>query len=638
MLNSLLLTAALAAPAGDDLPAPGLPFAFLPRAVTSFGAEVHGGWLYVLGGYHGQPHHYTAAGQSPDFYRISLADPRVVEMLPGVGRVQSVALVRHGEHLIRVGGMLAPEVEDSKGLLSSDRVQRFDPAARTWSDLPDLPAPRSSHDAVVVGDQLLVAGGWDVAGDDPERRWSDVVFALDLTEEAAGWRTIPAPLQARALGVAGTDTHLVLVGGIQPDRRMPGEVHVLELASETWAQGPDFIGEAFGPAAEHVGGRVYVNGMDGMLFSWAVGEDDWRDEQADLTQARFFHQLVTDGESLYALGGITGMSQRGRIRALERIPLTAPAEARVETFSLPFPGRALSRVAVHHDEDVLWVAGGHVTERDHDFRPEAFGDEVWTLNLCDLGWDRRAALPAPRQSMRLVQAQEAGALLAIGGVGHDGEQCTTQAAVWRYDQQEDAWSEAGALPVGRTQVGVAWRGEELLVLGGMVFDPREDKPFAFPAEVFDAAGSAMTELALPEARRSFAWRKYGDRVLVVGGMEQDGVPVDGMLSLDLNSGSWSQLAAPKATRHGASLVPLQGRLLLVGGMEYDEAGHLWDAARSVEAYDPREDSWEVVIHDVGRDLDGAHVFPVGDRLLIFEVEAGLAHLTFLSLPERGSSR
>ena len=55
----------------------------------------------------------------------------------------------------RVGGMLAPETgADRSQLTSSNLVQRFHSMSQEWSDLPPLPEPRSSHDAVVVGDQL----------------------------------------------------------------------------------------------------------------------------------------------------------------------------------------------------------------------------------------------------------------------------------------------------------------------------------------------------------------------------------------------------------------------------------------------------------------------------------------------------
>ena len=108
------------------------------------------------------------------------------------------------------------------------------------------------------------------------------------------------------------------------------------------------------------------------------------------------------------------MDSRGRIRAIERVPLSAASELRLETFTIPFPGKARSRTSAYLEDGILYVFGGHVTRRAHDFSPEAFGDEVWSLHLSDLGWTQRASTPAPRQSMGLIRSPEGSALLAVG--------------------------------------------------------------------------------------------------------------------------------------------------------------------------------------------------------------------------------
>ena len=41
---------------------------------------------------------------------------------------------------------------------------RFDPKTNKWEQLSALPAGRSSHDVVVVGDNLVVVGGWNMKG------------------------------------------------------------------------------------------------------------------------------------------------------------------------------------------------------------------------------------------------------------------------------------------------------------------------------------------------------------------------------------------------------------------------------------------------------------------------------------------
>ena len=50
----------------------------------------------------------------------------------------------------------------------------FDPKGGEWQPLPDLPEPRSSHDAVVIGDRLFVAGGWQLGPE--EAVWHKTEF------------------------------------------------------------------------------------------------------------------------------------------------------------------------------------------------------------------------------------------------------------------------------------------------------------------------------------------------------------------------------------------------------------------------------------------------------------------------------
>src|SRR5581483_5093549 len=65
------------------------------------------------------------------------------------------------------------------------RVDCFDPAGRSWSRLPDLPAPTSGAGAADPRGQALVAGGEDSG----ESRLVPFVFRLD--PGAAAWRQEP---------------------------------------------------------------------------------------------------------------------------------------------------------------------------------------------------------------------------------------------------------------------------------------------------------------------------------------------------------------------------------------------------------------------------------------------------------------
>ncbi len=54
----------------------------LPRTVSSFGADVADGWLYVYGGHCAKTHEYSTAAVLGTFQRLNLANPKAWEDLP----------------------------------------------------------------------------------------------------------------------------------------------------------------------------------------------------------------------------------------------------------------------------------------------------------------------------------------------------------------------------------------------------------------------------------------------------------------------------------------------------------------------------------------------------------------------------
>jgi streptogramin lyase len=54
-------------------------------------------------------------------------------------------------------------------VIPSPACARFDPATKSWEELPPLPEPRSSHDVVVIDNQVIVVGGWALDGKSKSR-------------------------------------------------------------------------------------------------------------------------------------------------------------------------------------------------------------------------------------------------------------------------------------------------------------------------------------------------------------------------------------------------------------------------------------------------------------------------------------
>ena len=125
--------------------------------MSSFGAVVADGWLYVYGGHTGEEHEHSAANLSKHFRRIQLDGGTEWEELPMQTPLQGLPLVAHGGKIYRVGGlnMRNATTKDDEDLHSTAEFAEFDPATSKWTALAPLPAARSSHNAVVIGDQAV---------------------------------------------------------------------------------------------------------------------------------------------------------------------------------------------------------------------------------------------------------------------------------------------------------------------------------------------------------------------------------------------------------------------------------------------------------------------------------------------------
>ena len=237
--------AATVATSADAGPAAPAAFAALPQAVNSFGGAVLGDWLYVYGGHTGKVHKYSRETASKHFRRLNLRDRTTWEELPGGPALQGVTLMSHGRYLYRIGGM-APHNPPGQpaDLVSVADFARFDPESKTWTDLPPLPTPRSTHDSVVVGDKIYVIGGWSMnGGDSANSEFLDSALVFDLARPGAGWEKLPAPpFRRRALAVGAVDGKVYAIGGLTEDGKVVKSVDIYDPATRTWSRGPELPG------------------------------------------------------------------------------------------------------------------------------------------------------------------------------------------------------------------------------------------------------------------------------------------------------------------------------------------------------------------------------------------------------------
>ncbi|MBS1874685.1 MAG: hypothetical protein JSU00_15830 [Acidobacteria bacterium] len=298
--------------------APAVRFAPLPRATSSFGAVADGGWLYVYGGHVAPTHTYSTEAVSGEFVRLKLSTPGPWERLPEGPRLQGLNLAAHGGKIYRIGGMTprnAPGTAADNHSLAD--CARFDPATRQWEALPPLPEPRSSHDVVVVGDTLIVSGGWNLRGKAGET-WADTILMMDLTAGKLEWKAAPQPFRRRALIAAAHDGRMFAMGGIDAEGAVSAEVNIYNPATGLWTKGPTLPGagmNTFAPAACVHRGRLYVSLADGVIHR--LDESTRRWIEAGRATPRIAHRMAPAGDRMFVIGGASGGANLDRIDAVE---------------------------------------------------------------------------------------------------------------------------------------------------------------------------------------------------------------------------------------------------------------------------------------------------------------------------------
>ncbi|MBK8241617.1 MAG: hypothetical protein IPK74_39420, partial [Deltaproteobacteria bacterium] len=343
--------------------------AVLPFGLTSFGATRVGDQVLVLGGWRGEPHRYDAHHQSDALVALhgDAAGSQWVAR-PGVGRIQSAPLVTVGKLAIATGGLRAHNaVGDEPELESLAQVMQLDPRNDRWSELPPLPEPRSSHDAIVADGELWLVGGWriDRRGDSA---WHTTAIHRDADDPRAPWQSVAVPIPPRVRWWPSPRSPRRGQRAMAPDGPTT-QVDVFSIADGTWSRAPEFPGAGFGVAAVRRGDAVVASGADGVVWSWALGESRWR-ALGRLAFPRFFHRIVLEPDgALLVIGGIAGSGSGRKVVATERF--VPGRELHVTQLRLDAPGRAKNRQGLLLHDDRLLVVGGNDGLEQHDFAPEA---------------------------------------------------------------------------------------------------------------------------------------------------------------------------------------------------------------------------------------------------------------------------
>ena len=298
----------------------------ISQKISSFGACLTDGFLYVNAGHTGEAHDHSKENLTADFLRLEMNQPGAAwEMLPEDQALQGTALVGWNGLVIRVAGMYATNAPGEESVLfSTDAVRCFDPETREWSDWPSLPKKVSSHDAIVMNDVLYVVGGWKLDGPGDRGSWHDHGWRLDLHDREAGWKALPPmPAIRRAGTVAVAGGELWFVGGMGDEGGPSNAAFAYDPEKNSWREGPELPGtsriKAFGSSTFAAGDKLFNSGMDGVLYALDPEEGEWAVTAVNHQRGRIFHRSIAVGNGMFWT--IAGASKRGHLDDIEVLPI-----------------------------------------------------------------------------------------------------------------------------------------------------------------------------------------------------------------------------------------------------------------------------------------------------------------------------
>jgi N-acetylneuraminic acid mutarotase len=556
-----------------------------PLACSSFGAATADGWVYVYGGHVSVTHTYSTAAVTGQFQRLNCAQPTAWEPLPSGPALQGLALVAHAGKIYRVGGMAprnAPGTPADNHSTASCTV--YDPATRVWAPLPDLPAPRSSHDAVVVGQHLFVVGGWHLRGKD-RSVWHDTSLLLDLHAKEPKWEALPQPWQRRAFTAAVHAGKVYVVGGLNEDAESELTVNVFDPVTRQWAAGPDLPGpntNGFSAATWPLAGQLYASPADGIVYRLA--DQKWT-RVGTLAVPRIVHRLVDFGpQQLLAINGATPL---GNVRLCEVIDVTAPPQPRVTTHTLPWTGPVPQWPSVTAFGDGALLVGGTPGTACAPLTG------LVRVRLGDLSVQTRADLPMPLAGGQgvLVGAGRKRAAFVLGGVTWHDERLSAAAQGYKYDFTANQWTTLPLTwPSPRTLFSTVAVKNDVWLIGGETPTERGNTILAVNPET---GAITSTPHQLPQPRKLPGVALHANKLFVVGGTDAARQPIGPGACLDLATGRWTALPAPQHPRAAPTLLLRAGQLYLAGGYVRDAKGS-WSPATTIERFDPTTQQWSAV--------------------------------------------
>ncbi|KAI6362360.1 hypothetical protein MCOR25_006235 [Pyricularia grisea] len=230
----------------------------LPFAVNHANTIVVDGKVYLLGGLApDEVGNWVKTGQS---YVLDGIDDgwKVLQPIPDEVSRGSASVGAAGDLIFLAGGMTQLIPQDT---IAS--VIAYNVTANEWiTDLPDLPEPRDHAGSAVIDGTLYIVGGRAFG----QNNTKDTVFALNLDDAQAGWKTkearMPTPRGGVAAAAIGNKIYTFGGEGNQAEGSSGvfSETEAYDVVSDSWERLQKMEVPRHGSWAVAIGEGVYLPG------------------------------------------------------------------------------------------------------------------------------------------------------------------------------------------------------------------------------------------------------------------------------------------------------------------------------------------------------------------------------------------
>ncbi len=153
-------------------------------------------------------------------------------------------------------------------------------------------------------------------------------------------------------------------------------------------------------------------------------------------------------------------------------------------------------------------------------------------------------------------------------------------------QNQDSWASLASMPTARGGLGVAVVNGKIFAIGG--FDG--NSPLSVNEEYTPGTDMWTTKSSMPTARSGFAIAVYNDKIYCIGGIVGTiggtNQYVGNNEVYDPSTDTWQTEASMPTPRADLSANVVNGKIYLIGGMEYSGKSPFYVEANINEVYDP----------------------------------------------------